>query len=400
MDLLLFTSQYPYGSKAEIFIENEITYLSEAFEKVYVFPSEKIDGVRQVPGNVIVVDLLNTRKYRGNIFKDFTPVLSILFKELIKGNLFNKKHKETVSRLLYLFFKSYELEDWLTRIDANNSIFYTYWFYGWTTVLSVLKKKGVIRSFISRAHGFDLYEERNETGIIPFRRFQLENISKLFLVSKNGLEYISRKYPGYKHKYEVSYLGTPDRGLSVYSPDDTIRILSVSGITKVKRVHLITEVLKNVTRDVIWTHFGDGDLFNDVKREADLLPENITVQFMGMVPNDRMMEFIKNNHFDVFLNLSESEGLPVSIMEALSLGIPVFATDVGGTKEIVNERTGKLFPQKFDIKELLNEISNVKDSRYSTIEFREGVREYWEENLNAGINYKKFIDRVIIIANE
>lgn len=42
-------------------------------------------------------------------------------------------------------------------------------------------------------------------------------------------------------------------------------------------------------------------------------------------------------HFDVFVNVSPSEGLPLSIMEACGCGIPVIATDVGGTHEIVSD---------------------------------------------------------------
>lgn len=45
---------------------------------------------------------------------------------------------------------------------------------------------------------------------------------------------------------------------------------------------------------------------------------------------------------DVFINLSTNEGVPVSIMEAISFDIPIVATDVGGTSEIVTDETGIL----------------------------------------------------------
>lgn len=40
--------------------------------------------------------------------------------------------------------------------------------------------------------------------------------------------------------------------------------------------------------------------------------------------------------------MSDSEGIPVSIMEAMSFGIPVIARNVGGMSEIVNEENGLL----------------------------------------------------------
>ena len=48
-----------------------------------------------------------------------------------------------------------------------------------------------------------------------------------------------------------------------------------------------------------------------------------------------MLDYYKNNIIDIFINLSASEGIPVSIMDAISFGIPCIATNVGGTGEIV-----------------------------------------------------------------
>lgn len=44
------------------------------------------------------------------------------------------------------------------------------------------------------------------------------------------------------------------------------------------------------------------------------------------------------------MNLSTSEGVPVSIMEVQSYGIPVIATNVGGTGEIIDKDNGILLP--------------------------------------------------------
>ena len=46
-------------------------------------------------------------------------------------------------------------------------------------------------------------------------------------------------------------------------------------------------------------------------------------------------KIIKENNFDLHINLSEYEGIPVTIMESMSLGIPVIATDVGGVSGLL-----------------------------------------------------------------
>ncbi len=59
---------------------------------------------------------------------------------------------------------------------------------------------------------------------------------------------------------------------------------------------------------------------------------------MGYGSIDDLMLFFKENSVDLFINASITEGTPVSIMEAISCGIPIIATDVGGNPEIVSEK--------------------------------------------------------------
>lgn len=62
--------------------------------------------------------------------------------------------------------------------------------------------------------------------------------------------------------------------------------------------------------------------------------------------------------------MSLSEGIPVSIMEAISFGIPIIATNVGGNAEIVNDETGVLIPVNIDqaaFNETVSDIMNKMD---------------------------------------
>jgi glycosyltransferase involved in cell wall biosynthesis len=132
-------------------------------------------------------------------------------------------------------------------------------------------------------------------------------------------------------------------------------------------------------------------LFETTKAEAaKSLPQNITWAMPGMVPNTEVLTFFKNKPVDCFINVSSSEGLPVSIMEATSYGIPVIATNVGGTNEIVNEQTGILLPADPSIEEIANNLISLIKSKSRNPTFRKGVYQYWNENFNAGHNYTAF----------
>ncbi|MFM7978205.1 MAG: hypothetical protein ACKPKO_02725, partial [Candidatus Fonsibacter sp.] len=63
----------------------------------------------------------------------------------------------------------------IKNFDLKEAIFYSFWFYD-CIFLAWMKKNNLIHKAYSRAHGGDLYEERNSLGKILFRNFQLKNI--------------------------------------------------------------------------------------------------------------------------------------------------------------------------------------------------------------------------------
>ena len=109
-----------------------------------------------------------------------------------------------------------------------------------------------------------------------------------------------------------------------------------------------------------------------------------------------LLKTLYNEHFiDLFVNVSESEGLPVSIMEAMATGIPVIATDVGGTAEIVNSDNGFLIPKDFteeQLKEIIIRFNNL--SFVERAKLRENAYLTWNEKFNSEKNYQKFVSDV------
>jgi len=81
--------------------------------------------------------------------------------------------------------------------------------------------------------------------------------------------------------------------------------------------------------------------------------------------------------------VSETEGLPVSMMEAISFGIPILSTDVGGCKEIVTSETGILIKKDFDD----NEVAKMIEEEYRIKRFdkkgREAIRKFWESTFDS-----------------
>jgi colanic acid/amylovoran biosynthesis glycosyltransferase len=127
--------------------------------------------------------------------------------------------------------------------------------------------------------------------------------------------------------------------------DAPVVMVSVSSIGRVKRVHLIARLARALakSRPVEWHHFGTGtshDLDRELKKKA---AKSLVIKMWGDTPRVRIQEFYRSNPVTFFVNLSESEGVPVSIMEALNAGIPVVASNVGGTSEVaIDGQSGML----------------------------------------------------------
>ena len=84
-------------------------------------------------------------------------------------------------------------------------------------------------------------------------------------------------------------------------------------------------------------------------------------------------------------------------MEAISFGIPVIATDVGGTSEIVIEGVnGRLLPETFEINELaekIREIISLSDAEYETLSHN--ARRIYEDKFSAEKNYTDFCKELL-----
>jgi colanic acid/amylovoran biosynthesis glycosyltransferase len=109
-----------------------------------------------------------------------------------------------------------------------------------------------------------------------------------------------------------------------------------------------------------WVHFGDGELLEALKKRVDQTKRvGLEVEFRGRVSNEEVLKSYAQLNPWLFINLSSSEGIPVSIMEACSMGIPVVATAIGGTPEIVSEELGALVNAMSSLEQVKDVVKNM-----------------------------------------
>ncbi len=137
-----------------------------------------------------------------------------------------------------------------------------------------------------------------------------------------------------------------------------------------------------------WHHFGDGDQLDSVTVTVAELPVNASASLHGYCPIETILEFYKTHPVDAFVNASLSEGgAPVAIMEAMSCGIPVVATSVGGNLDIASDRTGRLVSQDVTPEEIADAVIAISSPDAAGL--RANARQIWAENFDAARNCRE-----------
>lgn len=162
-----------------------------------------------------------------------------------------------------------------------------------------------------------------------------------------------------------------------------------------KRVNRIIDALKLLADQGIeckWIHMGGGKLLDNLSAYAaqQLDGTSVTYDITGTLPNREIMALLKKLYADCFVNVSENEGLPLSIMEAMSFGIPVIATNVGGTGEIVNHgQNGFLLDKDYSDEQLADLLRSFAQN--NSAEFRCMARSRWEKDFVLRTNTIKML---------
>lgn len=383
MKLLLVTSCYPY-QPGEEFLETEIEIMSGNFQDIYIFPvvADRTRFCRPVPENCRVFPASCTT---GSILLHnfFSPVfLNYLFHGLRE---IAPKTVQNCKWVLRQYLHALKIISGL-KGKVEIDVVYSYWANWNAFVALLLHKKFGSGILASRAHGCDIYAERSALKKLPWQSRVLKHAAVFFPCSKNGVDYLAARYRFPSSKVKASYLGVRvSDGISPTVTGVPLHLLSCSYVVPVKRLHLLIETLSHVKRDVNWTHIGDGPQMERIKCLAQGLPSHITPVFIGKLENFEVLDFYRKNSVDLFINVSELEGIPVSIMEAMSFGIPVLATSVGGVAEIVRAPYGKLIPKDFSPVDLAEIIDRY---RVPNSEQKKCIRDYQIEKFSV----KNYVD--------
>lgn len=406
--LFYFTDGYPYGTGEKTFVEPELKSFARRFDVVlislaYNELTQDISNVSKVPDGVEVVRC-GKKLYWLKILLLFFFPFSKAGRREIKRIL--KKKTKLVGRLIdsaVLFSRAKALNMQLKKFgvfkDADSSIYYTFWFNVATLACSLEKEKqGEIR-IISRIHGYDLYEERMPHNWQPFQIYKATYVDRIIFLTETAKNYFISKFVDISSKALVNPLGClPAMRIPHQNSKHSFLLVSCSNVIPIKRVDLIGKAVACLSDlDIEWVHFGQGSELEKIRVLAE--EHNIKATLFGYRDNKFIREYYSEHYIDAFITVSSTEGLPVSIMEALSYGIPIIATCVGGIPDQV-DGNGCLLSQNPSAEEVASVIRKIYNLTPEEIHgYRKRSLEIWERKYNALINSNKTLEEIENVSN-
>lgn len=159
------------------------------------------------------------------------------------------------------------------------------------------------------------------------------------------------------HKIDNAVDTLPNAKLANVFSNKPTKIITVGQIRPQKNPVLFANIAKKILskhRDLEFIWAGDGDA--DLKQK--LLAAGVTVT--GWKTKSEIVNLLSGS--DLYLSTSDWEGLPVSVLEAMQLGLPLVVSNCSGNVDLVeNDINGLIFNDEDEAVEVIEQCLESKE---------------------------------------
>jgi glycosyltransferase involved in cell wall biosynthesis len=191
----------------------------------------------------------------------------------------------------------------------------------------------------------------------PVEKWSLKQAHRITTLSKHTTEYLEKKY-------QLSSTVIPPGVWSTHEHYEyTPRILFVGQLDRTHRWKGLEVLIKAVAklrrlRQLKLIVVGDGDHRGYYQQLAEKCDIADIVKFKGRLDGEDLIEEYRRAGVLVLPSTSSAESFGMVLIEAMSCAVPVIASSIGGTREVVKEGTGLLVPPA-DAKALLKALKTL-----------------------------------------
>ncbi len=362
---------HSYPEKFQTFNSEEVDWLRENFSQDWkIISFSKIKKDENININIV-----------SGIKKCFlNNDINVFLKLKIFKEIFDKNIKNTI-RNLYCYFLAMDCITFLKKDD----LIYSYWLTR-PTITAYFIKKLIGTEYIANGHGSDIY-------IYPPSKKVLDEAKFITTIAQKNKEYLTKQFKLLNEKVKVYRLGTKFKGQDITEYiNRSKRLIFIGRLEKVKGIDILLEsivLLKKFLSEngYVLEIYGDGSLKRKIERKILVEKLDKVVFLKGWVDQNKLREKLSDSK-GILLS-SYSEGIPVTLMQALQYGTPAIANNVGGVAEVVFDGTTGLLNEvitakgfSIKIKEFI-EMEDMEKEKFSKNSFEKWNKYYrLEKNLN------------------
>jgi glycosyltransferase involved in cell wall biosynthesis len=164
-------------------------------------------------------------------------------------------------------------------------------------------------------------------------------------------------------------------------PSSPVRLLTVGRLVRQKGITYLLEALARCSSEVVLRVVGDGPERPTLEAAARSCGIQTRVQFVGWASRPELPEHYR--WADVFVLPSLDEGMPNVVLEAMAAGLPIVATDVAGSRELVTPGSNGILVPPADSAALADAITDIVSSpsnirQYGEQSRAEALRRSWQ----------------------
>ena len=350
--IVFITSSFPFG-KSEVWAINEINSFLELVNEITIIPRTvkgKIinkDAVKFTP-NLIDLPFLNWPIFvfllRTILFKPFI-FLRLLIENIKQSNTIIDFIKGLIVLPKSLFLAKILKSKNIDHIHSVQTTSIAFMAFVLSTILKVpwsytLHTSEIINSKYKRSI---LFQSRSASICRTISQRTANDLSNFIGTSLS--KKVVKVHLGVDVKVSRKATSFVNNSFTIVTPAElTTRKGHIFAIEASKK--LVDMGITNFE----WFFYGSGPLLNELQEKVKELNLINHCYFPGNIDHHQLLSKYKNNNVDIVVISSIStdvpEGIPVSLMEAMSFKIPVIATDCGATSELVNGKSGILVNEK------------------------------------------------------
>ena len=281
------------------------------------------------------------------------------------------------------------------------------------TIANLFSRKKVIRKIVGDPvwervynkklinESFDDFQE-NKHGIF----ISLQKIIRNWSINKSNLIIT----PSQHLKTFINKIGVDNKilvinnGVTIQETNNKvfqnsiIQLLVVSRLVTQKNIDSIIKAVKVMENEgIILNIVGDGSEINNLKNLVENYELEEKVNFIGKIENAKLNEYLRSA--DIFIQASNYEGLPHSILEAINYEIPILSTEVGGCSVLLNKgERGYIIPLPISETGISDGIRTIINNKKEAMSKAKVAKEFLNQqhnfNMNAAIYHENINEMV------